>query len=395
MTTRSIHQYVLGILEKVGVDERDITKIQTGGPDGDLGSNEIKISLDKTVAVVDGGGVLYDPDGLDRDELRRLAQHRALSKNFDMSKLGERGQYIDIEHNDVTIKSSGDVIDSGLSFRNYFHLSSLATADLFVPCGGRPKAVNISNVAQLFDKDGKVKFRWIVEGANLFFTQDARLELEKHGVIIYKDASANKGGVTSSSLEVFAALSLTDEEFAEHMCGTDGSASVPAFYKKYIVDVHRIIEKNARAEFEAIWREHERSGRPRCVITDLLSEKINKLVDDINSSGALWHDTVVRDAVLIQSCPPSLLELVGLDAIIERVPQSYLKAKFSAQIASTYVYECGLDATEFDFYNLLQRIRADAAAAAAVRRNSAGATPTKAATTPSKSLKRKKSKRKL
>jgi hypothetical protein len=42
----------------------------------------------------------------------------------------------------------------------------------------------------------------IVEGANLFLTQDARLQLEKAGVILYKDSTANKGGVTSSSLEV-------------------------------------------------------------------------------------------------------------------------------------------------------------------------------------------------
>lgn len=43
----------------------------------------------------------------------------------------------------------------------------------------------------------------IVEGANLFLTQDARLQLEKAGVILYKDSTANKGGVTSSSLEVW------------------------------------------------------------------------------------------------------------------------------------------------------------------------------------------------
>lgn len=48
----------------------------------------------------------------------------------------------------------------------------------------------------------------MLEGANLFFTTDARLALEKAGATIFKDASANKGGVTSSSLEVLAALAL-------------------------------------------------------------------------------------------------------------------------------------------------------------------------------------------
>ena len=59
----------------------------------------------------------------------------------------------------------------------------------------------------------------IVEGANLFFTQEARLKLEAAGCVLYKDASANKGGVTSSSLEVLAALALNDDEFSQHMCG--------------------------------------------------------------------------------------------------------------------------------------------------------------------------------
>lgn len=70
------------------------------------------------------------------------------------------------------------------------------------PCGGRPRAVNGSNVAQLFDENGKPKFKYIVEGANLFITEDARDVLENAGVILYKDASTNKGGVTSSSFEV-------------------------------------------------------------------------------------------------------------------------------------------------------------------------------------------------
>jgi glutamate dehydrogenase len=47
--------------------------------------------------------------------------------------------------------------------------------------------------------------------------QEAREEIEKAGVVVFKDASANKGGVTSSSLEVLAALTLTDDEFRTHM----------------------------------------------------------------------------------------------------------------------------------------------------------------------------------
>ena len=60
-------------------------------------------------------------------------------------------------------------------------------------CFASPEAVNISNVASLIDHEGKPHFKYIVEGANLFLTQQARLFLEKRKVVLFKDSSANKG----------------------------------------------------------------------------------------------------------------------------------------------------------------------------------------------------------
>jgi glutamate dehydrogenase len=114
-----------------------------------------------------------------------------------------------VEDSDVPLPD-GRVIESGLQFRNNFHLEPSVTADFFVPCGGRPAAVHDGNwQAFCFGANGRPRFSYIVEGANLFFTQEARLQIEAAGVVVIKDASANKGGVTSSSLEVLAALALT------------------------------------------------------------------------------------------------------------------------------------------------------------------------------------------
>lgn len=77
-----------------------------------------------------------------------------------------------------------------------------ATADFFVPCGGRPESVNLQNVHKMFHSNGAPKFKYIVEGANLFISEGARQKLEDSGIILFKDASTNKGGVTSSSYEV-------------------------------------------------------------------------------------------------------------------------------------------------------------------------------------------------
>ncbi len=155
MTTRSIHQYVTGIYSKLGLQESTVSKFQTGGPDGDLGSNEIKISHDRTIAIVDGSGVLYDPVGLDRAELLQLAQKRQMICNFSLNKLSPGGFRILIDERDVTLPD-GEVVEDGLKFRNEFHLHPLSTADLFVPCGGRPEAVDINNVNSLFHYEGGV-----------------------------------------------------------------------------------------------------------------------------------------------------------------------------------------------------------------------------------------------
>ncbi|KAJ2160295.1 NAD-dependent glutamate dehydrogenase, partial [Coemansia sp. RSA 560] len=166
MTTRSVHQYVLGIMRQLGLDESECTKLQTGGPDGDLGSNEIKISHDRTTAIVDGSGVLYDPQGIDRAELARLADARQMIQEFDTSKLSSDGFRVLVDDFQITLPD-GTHVQDGLSFRNTFHVNPLAAADFFVPCGGRPESIDINNVGKLFDADGTARFKYVVEGANL------------------------------------------------------------------------------------------------------------------------------------------------------------------------------------------------------------------------------------
>ena len=48
----------------------------------------------------------------------------------------------------------GSVVESGLKFRNEFHLDPLSSAEVFVPCGGRPEAVDLSNYHLLLKEDG-------------------------------------------------------------------------------------------------------------------------------------------------------------------------------------------------------------------------------------------------
>ena len=352
MTTNSVHQCVVNCLEKLGIDETQVTKVMTGGPDGDLGSNEILISKDRIIAMVDGSGVLYDPSGLNRDELTRLAKERSMVRGYERAMISSQGFFVDVEDSDVVLPN-GEKIMSGLEFRNNFHLHPCFEADLFVPCGGRPASINIDNWKHYIDEKGNPRFKIIVEGANLFITQDARLRLEEKGVIIYKDASANKGGVTSSSLEVYASLALTDEEWEEYMCVKN--EDVHAFRERYVAEILNIIRLNASNEFEVIWQENQKSHTPRSVLTDLVSNKINQVTDAIYSSD-LDSDRELYHKVIARHTPPILWATAGMDALEERVPATYLKAIFSSWLASSFVYKYGLSGNEIDFFKFLQEI---------------------------------------
>lgn len=352
MTTLSVREYVLGIYRKLDLDPTKVRKLQTGGPDGDLGSNEILLGNEKYTAIVDGAGVLVDPEGLDREELVRLAKKRVMIHEYDIKKLSPQGYRVLVDESNVTLPS-GEKVANGMSFRNTYHAREGNNYDLFVPCGGRPESIDLSTTNKLI-KDGKCTIPYIVEGANLFITQDAKLRLEKAGCILYKDASANKGGVTSSSLEVLASLAFDDNGFLENMCvGADGSK--PAFYAAYVEEVQRTIQNNARLEFEAIWREHEKTGVLRSQLSDQLSNAITKLDEELQNFNELWNNEALRMAIFKEALPKTLQQKIGLDHILARVPDKYLKSIFGSYMASRFVYEYGANPSQFAFFDFMNK----------------------------------------
>jgi glutamate dehydrogenase len=347
MTTLSVREYVLGIYRKLNLDPSKVSKLQTGGPDGDLGSNEILLGNERYAAIVDGSGVISDSRGLDRDELVRLAKKRAMISEFDISKLSPEGYRVLVEENNVKLPS-GEIVHNGTMFRNTFHLRP-GHYDTFIPCGGRPESIDIGTANRLI-VDGKVTIPYIVEGANLFITQDAKLRLEKAGCILYKDASANKGGVTSSSHEVLASLSFDDAGFLENMC-VHPDGSTPQFYNDYVHEIQDIIKRNARLEFEAIWREHAETGEARSILSDKLSLAIIKMDEELQGS-ELWEDETFRIGVLKDALPHLLQDKIGLETILGRVPENYLRAIFGSYLASRFVYEYGTSGSPFAFMSL-------------------------------------------
>jgi glutamate dehydrogenase len=321
------------------------------------------------VALVDADASVHDPDGVNKDELVRLARARLTLSSFNPNKLSSRGFLVKTTDKNVTLPD-GTVVEDGMKFRNTFHLTPYTRADVFVPCGGRPASVTLENVNQLVDAEGTtgelmltgkfekvaarfLKHRIIVEGANLFLTQDARLALERCGVVVIKDATANKGGVTSSSLEVLTGLSLSDEEHARLM-SAKSETDAPQFYKDIVKEICARVELNANREFEAVWREFEASPTtPKTLICDALSEKIVTVRTNILKSN-IFEDRNFLRYVMVSYTPKTLLNAVPIDVLMSRVPANYQHAICAMWLASDYVYKYGAHGTEFDFYQFMQ-----------------------------------------
>ena len=138
------------------------------------------------------------------------------------------------------------------------------------------------------------------------------------------------------SLEDLAGLSLSSEEYVENMIFKDGKPS--PFYESYVRDIQRIITENAANEFGCIWREHTRvqGAKPRTLISDELSSKLNDLQEELENSD-LFDDEPSKRGVLGRAIPKTLVEKVGLDELMRRLPESYQRALFSSWVASHFV----------------------------------------------------------
>lgn len=142
-------------------------------------------------------------------------------------------------------------------------------------------------------------------------------------------------------MEVLAGLSLSNDEYLDLMVFKEGKPS--DFYKSYVQDIQQKITENAASEFQCIWKEHQRVGgsKPRTLISDELSSKLNNLQAELEASD-LFDDVPSRKGVMRRAIPKTLVEKVGLDTLLKRLPEPYQRALFSSWVASHFVSDACL-----------------------------------------------------
>lgn len=349
VTSLGVHEYLKEILSAKGLDKGRFTVKMSGGPDGDVAGNElINLITDfgdsvAIIGVVDGTGLLMDPGGASQQELRRLFEIGHGVSSFNPSSLGYGASLLLIQEKRDSERGVQEVrclrceetgvkeFWIGASEANrFYHQDFLKLkADVFLPCGGRPRTLNHNNWTYFCDDSGRPSAQIIVEGANLYLDDAAREQLQDLGVLIVKDASANKCGVICSSYEILAGLLCEPEEFK-------------AVKEDLIVDV--MAKLVARARKEACLLISAEQG-DAIALSDRVSDAINR-----------WTDLITQD--LRSSCSDEeykalLLEVVEVampnilkEKYTERIfslPKLYKDAVIASTLASSLVYHRGVD----------------------------------------------------
>ncbi|MBK5275692.1 MAG: NAD-glutamate dehydrogenase [Desulfuromonadales bacterium] len=349
--------------EEAGIDiSRDSFSLKmTGGPDGDVAGNCLRIMLERCPAlqvrlILDGTAALYDPDGINHNGLNRIILQHDLDA-FDPDFLGEgafilyrTGRRLDglkESHRKVSRNAAG-LVEEWLDIDEFNHLyNSLiftVKADLFIPAGGRPETIDGQNWRSFLDAEGVPSARVIVEGANSFITPEARTLLQRSGVVLMRDASANKCGVISSSYEIIANLLLSEREFIEHK-------------ERYVGDVLTILEKRAADEARLILRRRNESNGTLLYseISETISLNINSLYSRLFEFFSIRPELCLQPPfrqAIIRHLPRMLQEKATYRQRINKLPRKYLCAILAAEIGSSLVYT---GSRETDFEDMIRR----------------------------------------
>lgn len=354
VTSLGVNIYMQEVLKYLKIDpyKNTFTVKISGGPDGDVAGNQINNlckyykKTAKIVAITDKSGTIFDPLGLDLEVLHHLFLHSQSISFYPPLKISKGGFLLNLgikkliaPYSEATLcirSTHNGLIEDWLNgnemnmlFRTNVHKTP---ADIFIPAGGRPKTINESNYKELLDNEGKPNTKAIIEGANLYLTNKARSLLEDAGILIIKDSSANKTGVICSSFEVLCDLTLR-EKFLD-------------VKDKLVKEILEILKQKAKNEAQLLLLTHQQSQKKLSEISDLISEKINLLFDEINNEIQFINlndekNNVFR--IILSKYLPLLISKDYYKEFEERVPDSHKKAIIACFLSSNLIYKEGIN----------------------------------------------------
>ena len=333
--------------ETLGIDmHQDSFSVKlTGGPNGDVAGNSMRLLLERCPKVqirlvVDGTGAVFDPEGLDHQALSQIVLQEDLHAyavnalhvgGFMIFRLQKHTEGMRELYRKVHMTGQGlqeTWISTDEFYKTFDSLAFNVTTDLFIPAGGRPETIAAHNVEKFFDAQGNPSAKVIIEGANSFITPEARLTLQKRGVVIMRDASANKCGVISSSYEILGNLMLSDEEFLAHK-------------DAYVSDVIQILNRLAEQEARIILRKYRESvgAIPYTEISAIVSRQINEHYARMFAYFQA-HPEKIKQTSYRQAILQHMTQLIQTQfpERIDRLPEKIKYAVLASKLAAGLIY---------------------------------------------------------
>lgn len=354
VTSLGVHVYLEETLHYLGIDPHTqaFTVKISGGPDGDVAGNLI-LNLyryypktAKILAMIDVSGTIYDPSGLNLEILANLFHEGKPLCYYPPEELSTGGFLLnlfkkreDSPYSQETLcsrKRENSLAEDWISGNEMNHLLRHTVhetiADIFIPAGGRPRTLNINNYTDYLTKEGLPTSKAIIEAANLYVSPEARYALEKQGLIIIKDSSANKGGVICSSLEVLIGLVMSTEEFLKRK-------------EVLMQEVLEFIKEKAKLEARLLLQTHRETKESLIDISDEISKKINtytyQILNHLKTVTLSDNPDDSLNSYLISYLLPSLKKDFVLQAM-SNIPDIHKKAIIACYFASRLVYERGI-----------------------------------------------------
>ncbi len=351
MTTTCVMSSFRALISHYGAKEKELNLMITGGPDGDLGANEIQCYKGKICLVIDGGSILFDPEGLDHKELTKIAfmrntTPRVNSLGFPVEKLSANGFMVPLSGKNITLPD-GRFIEDGSLFHRTFLVDpenrkyiEQANIQAFIPCGGFKDTINHTNIEQFLSLFQELQF--IVEGANVFFDDAARRHIASDTEIRQiKDSTANKGGVFSSSIAEVLTAFLLQDNYEEKLLNDHSTRW------GLIKDIMVLVDRYSTIETSLLIKLHESDPSvPLFDLSEKTSEQIFALQDIIEER----MDEVLADPQLVWDTmvhyiPPVLVKKLGEEAIMSILNseqmQPYRDAILGKKLASMAFYAFG------------------------------------------------------
>ncbi len=352
VTSRGVVKFAEIAMKEIGINMRrsPFTVKMTGGTNGDVAGNALRylferFSKAKILSIVDRAGGVYDPEGLNHRALKKLLMKedvvhmnpKALHPGgFVIFGTETRQIQLKMLHRKL-VRTDATIAEQWITtdefHREIERLIFDVSADLFLPCGGRPETIDGTNWQKLFSGDAIPTARVIVEGANAFITPMARQEIQKRGVVILRDASANKCGVIASSYEIIANLLMTEREFLDNK-------------EAYVKSVMEILDKRVEEEANLIFQRFHESGGKKLYteiskeISKEISDYYSQLITFFQQRPDLLTQALFRK-VLLRHLPGFIRESPRYVRRVKRLPPKIKLAIIAKEIASFIVYHGG------------------------------------------------------